>query len=109
MANKLLYADDLVFMSETMEDLKERFVNWKCALKSKDLTVNTRKTKVVVSWSEGGLFRSMIDPCGICGRRVVANLVLCPKCGNRVDDRCAKIEKVTARFGNVFYLLVGCL
>ena len=31
--NELLYADDLVFRSEDMEDLKERFWNWKNALK----------------------------------------------------------------------------
>ena len=30
--NELLYADDLVIMSEDMEDLKERFWNWKNAL-----------------------------------------------------------------------------
>ena len=34
---ELLYADDLVLTSETMEDLKERFWNWKNALKSKGL------------------------------------------------------------------------
>ena len=30
--NELLHADDLVLMSETIEDLKERFRNWKNAL-----------------------------------------------------------------------------
>ena len=43
--NELLCADDLVFMSETMENLKEGFWNWKGALESKGLKVNTRKTK----------------------------------------------------------------
>ena len=33
--NELLYADGLVLMSKIMEDLKERFSNWKDALKSK--------------------------------------------------------------------------
>ena len=42
--NELLYADDLVIMSEDMEDLKERFWNWKDALESKGLKINTRKT-----------------------------------------------------------------
>ena len=42
--NESLYADDLILMSETMEDLKERFWNWKNALESKGLKVNTRKT-----------------------------------------------------------------
>ena len=47
--NELLYADDLVIMSEHMEDLKERFWNWKDAPESKGLKVNTRKTKLMVS------------------------------------------------------------
>ena len=46
--NELLYADDLVIMSKDMEDLKERFWNWKDALESKGLKVNTRKTKLMV-------------------------------------------------------------
>ena len=44
MVNELLHADDLVLISETMEDLKERFWNWNDALESKRLKVNTRKT-----------------------------------------------------------------
>ena len=80
--NELLYADDLVIMSETMEDLKERFWNWKNALESKGLKVNTKKTKLMVSGSEGELYKSKIDPCGVCGKRVMANPVLCTKCGN---------------------------
>ena len=53
--NELLYADGLVIMSEDMEDLKERFWNWKDALENKGLKVNTRKTKLMVSGSEGEL------------------------------------------------------
>ena len=84
MVDELLCADDLVIMSETMEDLMERFWNWKDVLESKDLKVNTRKTKVMVSGSEEELFQSEIDPCGVCERRVMANSVLCTKCGNWV-------------------------
>ena len=84
--NELLYADDLVIMSEDMEDLK----------------VNTGKTKVMVSGSEGELYKSKIDPCGVCGRRVVANSVLCTKCGNWVHGRCAKINRATARWAMHF-------
>ena len=47
--NELLYADDLVIMSEDMEDLKERIWNWKNALESKGLKADTRKTKVMLS------------------------------------------------------------
>ena len=79
---ELLYADDLVLISEDMEDLKERFWNWKDALESKGLKVNTRKAKLMVRGSEGELFKSKIDPCGVCGKRVMADSVLCTKCGN---------------------------
>ena len=95
--NELLYADDLVIMSKDMEDLKERFWNWKDALESKGLKVNTRKTKLMVSGSEGKLYKSKIDPCGVCGRRDMANSVLCTKCGSWVYGKCAKIKRVTAR------------
>ena len=56
--NELLYADDLVLMSKDMEDLKEKFWNRKDALEIKSLKVNTRKTKVIISGSEGELFKS---------------------------------------------------
>ena len=101
-ANELLYADDLVIMSEDMEELKERFWNWKDALESKGLKVNTRKTKLMVSGSEGELYKSKIDPCGVCGRRVMANSLLCIKCENWVHGRCAKIKRVTARLAMHF-------
>ena len=56
------------------------------------LKVNTRKTKMMVSGSEGELLKSKIDPCGVCGGRVMANSVLCTKYGNWVHGRCAKIK-----------------
>ena len=43
--DKLLYADDHVLMSKTMEDFKKIFWNWKDALESKGLKVNTKKNK----------------------------------------------------------------
>ena len=56
----------------------------------------------MVSGSEGELFKNKIDPCGVCGRKVVANLVLCTKCGNKVHGRCAKIKRATARLAMHF-------
>ena len=103
--NELLYADDLVIMSKDMEDLKEMFWNWKNALESKGLKVNTRKTKLMVSGSEGELYKSKIDPCGVCGRRVMANSVLCTKCGSWVHGKCAKIKRATARLAMHFVCL----
>ena len=56
--NEILYADDLVSMSECMEKLKEKFLKlkekflkWKAAFESKGLKVNLKKTEVMVSGS----------------------------------------------------------
>ena len=89
-------------MSKTMVDSKERFWNWKDALESKGLKVNTRKTKLMVNGSEGKLFKSKIDPCAVCGRRVMANSVLCR---NWVHGKCAKIKRATARLAMHFVCL----
>ena len=47
--NEILYADDLVLIGETMNDLKERFWKWKKALESKGLKINIKKTKMMIS------------------------------------------------------------
>ena len=46
--SELLYADDLVMMSETIERLRNKFMKWKEAFESMSLKVNLGKTKVVV-------------------------------------------------------------
>ena len=59
----------------------------------------------MVSKSESELFKSKIDPCGVYGRRVMANSVLCTKCENWVDGKCAKIKKPTDRLAMHFVCL----
>ena len=46
--SELLYADDLVLISEIFEGLRNRFIKWKEAFESKGLKVNIVKTKVIV-------------------------------------------------------------
>ena len=66
--NEILYADDPVLMSKSMDDLRERFQRWRSALEGKGLKVNVGKTKVMVSGTKGEIVLSKIDPCGICGK-----------------------------------------
>ena len=66
--SEMLYADDLVLTSKTMEGLREKFWKWKEAFESRGLKVKLEKTKVVVSGAEGEVTVSKIDPCGICGK-----------------------------------------
>ena len=72
----MLYADDLVLVGETIEDLVNRFSIWKRGMEDKGLHVNTGKTKVLIS--DGDTGNSVIVgkfPCSICiGRELVVTL-----------------------------------
>ena len=65
---ELLYADDLVIMADSEEELVERFEAWKNGMEKRGLKVNTDKTKVMISGNmpvermERGRY-----PCGCCG------------------------------------------
>ena len=76
-------------MSETMEVLKKRFLEWKSALESKRLNLNFEKIKMMVCGSEGEVevIQSKIDPYEICGKRVTVNSVLCTKSDQCIHGR----------------------
>ena len=74
---QILYADDLVLIGESMEELRENFDDWREAFESKGVRVNLGKTKLMVSGIEKETFDSKIDPCVVCGTRVMSNSVLC--------------------------------
>ena len=93
--NEILHADDLVLMSESLEQLRERFQKWKRALEGRGLKVNVGKTKMMVSGKEGEITSNKIDPCGVCGKRVGSNAVCCTQCMKWMHGRCTKMKKVT--------------
>ena len=66
---------------KSIDNSKVRFLKWKEAFESKELKVNLKKTKVMVSGSKGELLESKVDPCAKCSKRVMANLLMCTKCG----------------------------
>ena len=70
-----------------MEELRDKFDEWREAFKSKGIKINLEKTKLMVSGMEKETFDSKIDPCGVCGTRVMSNLVLCTACGKWVPAR----------------------
>ena len=51
--SELLYADDLVLMAPTMEQLGRSVAEWRASLLDKELKVNTGKSKVMVDSSGG--------------------------------------------------------
>ena len=78
--NQIFFADDLVLMRESIQNLKEKCLKWKEAFECKEIKVNLRKTKVMVNGSKGEVFQSKVDPCAKCGKRVVENLMMRRKC-----------------------------
>ena len=100
--NEILYADDLVLLSESLDDLRERFQRWRSALEDKGLKVNVGKTKMMVSGTEGKTVLSEIDPCGVCGKRVGSNAVCCTQCTKWIHGRCTKMKKVTCSSARYF-------
>ena len=63
--SELLYADDLVLVSESIKALRNKFLKWKEAFESKCLKVNLGKTKVVFCGriTNDGLSKSKVGPC----------------------------------------------
>ena len=59
----------------------------------------------MVSGTEGEIVRSKVDPCGICGKRVMSNAVLCKMCTvckKWIHARCAQTKKVSCSFSQQF-------
>ena len=48
------------------------------------------------------VLKSKVDPCPQYGKRVMANSVMCTKCGKWVHGRCAKIKRVTSTLAKTF-------
>ena len=75
--------------------------------------MNLRKTKVMVSGSKSEVIKSKVDPCAKCGKRVMANSMMCTKCGKWVHGRCAKRKRVTSTLAKGFVcelcVYTGCI
>lgn len=90
---ELLYADDLVLIAESLEEVKEKFVRWKPGMESKGLRVNVGKTKVMISGvGEGSAVRSGKWPCAVCKKGVGSNSISCNGCREWVHKRCSGIR-----------------
>ena len=69
----LFYADDLVVIAESMEELAMKLEKWRKGMESKDLRMNTKKTKVMIcGYDEGPVLKSDKWPCRGVGKELVA-------------------------------------
>ena len=78
---ELLYADDLVLLADTMDELLSKLGNWKKNLEAKGLRVNMGNTQIMIS---GKNLHSLRDsgkhPSGVCRKGVGSNSILCCGC-----------------------------
>ena len=90
---ELLYADDLVIMAETIEELEQRLGLWKQRLEAKGLRVNMGKTKILCSRHD---VKPKVDkskwPCAVCRKGVGSNSILCRTCNHWVHKRCSGVR-----------------
>ena len=90
---ELLYADDLVIIAESAEELERRFTTWKESIESKGLRVNLGKTKVMISGvNRGAALPEGKYPCGVCHKGVASNSIFCNHCSCWVHKRCSGIK-----------------
>ena len=74
--SEFLYAEDLVLMAPTLDQLGRRVAEWRASLLDKILKVNARKTKVMVGSSGGKIIvNSGAWPCSVCWEGVQTNSV----------------------------------
>ena len=64
---ELLYGDDLVIMTESLQELERKYMEWKNSLESKGLRVNVGKTKIMIGDGVTPVSKSEIDPCSVRG------------------------------------------
>ena len=103
---ELLYADDLVLTADTKEGVEEMFNEWRSAMELRGLKINVAKTKLLISGKENvpaaptGQY-----PCGICGRGVGVNSILCTACNRWCHHRCTGLASFS---GVTNYICLVC-
>ena len=100
MCTEILYDDDIVLMSETIEELRNTFLKCKETFEIRCLKVNLGNAMIMASVgiTKKGISKSKVNPCGVCSLRVKANSVLFVHCNKWIHGRCAGVKEVTPKF-----------
>ena len=94
---ELLYADDMVLLAESVDELLEKLKTWKQALEKKGMKVNVGKTKWMLSGEDTVLISNSKWPCGVCGKGVGSNSILCIGCKKWIHQKCSGIKGSIAK------------
>jgi len=106
---ELLYADDLVVIGETEEELIKRLKEWKDNVESKGIRVNMNKTKVMISGKRQKVRQKAVRwPCGVCNKGVGSNSIQSTSCQKGVHKKCNGIKGSMSKVAKSF-ICRGCL
>ena len=90
---ELLYADDLVVIAETEDDLIKRLNERKDNVVIRGKRVNMNKTKVMISGERQKQVQKAVRwPYGVCDRGVGSNSIQCISCQKWVHKKCSGIK-----------------
>src|SRR5664279_3985415 len=90
---ELLYADGLVLLADSMEELIEKLKRWRAGMEGKGHRVNLGETKVMKCCEGAGLRgRSGKFPCGVCGKGVGTNSIQCTSYMSWIHKKCSGVE-----------------
>ena len=99
-----LCADDLIIITESLEECVRRFLTCKEAIEEKGLRVNAGKTKIMIcctAWTSCRVRRVSM----LCHTGVVSNSIFCNSCKHWVHKKCSGLERLTKDTG---YRCTGC-
>ena len=92
---KDLYANDLVIITESLEECVRRLLTWKEAIEKKGLRVNAGKTKIMICGMGLDLLQSSGEfPCAICCTGVGSNSIFCNGCKHWVHKKCSGLKRL---------------
>ena len=88
-----LYADDLVIISDSLEEYVRRLLIWKEAMEKKGLRVNAGKAKGMICGTGLDLLQSSGEyPCIVCRTGVGNNSIYCKLW---VHKKCSRLQRLT--------------
>ena len=91
---ELLYANDLILLGNSWNEVESRNDRWKKALKNHSLKISVNKTKGFYRYTGGKVVRMQTRklPCSVCGNGVGRNSLQCTKCQYWVHKKCSGIQ-----------------
>ena len=70
---ELLYADDMILLGNSSEEVESSYARWKKALKIHGLKINVNKTTGFYTGGKVVRMQTRIFPCSVCGNGVGRN------------------------------------